>query len=147
MAGGNGHGRGNPLTYPASHHDVIAVAAMRDPSTRSAFSSTGDWIDVAAPDSSIMSTRPDAAFGCASSTSMAAPLMAGAVALLRSVEPDLDPAGVMDLLQDLSPAPPAIPDPAEEPAEPDEQETEPAPDPVEQLTRVPGLFSPGHYSR
>ncbi|HUG85102.1 MAG TPA: S8 family serine peptidase, partial [Euzebya sp.] len=100
VAAGNEHDRGNPRTYPASHPDVIAVGSLRDATTRSAFSSTGDWLDLAAPGSSIISTRPDGTFGYASGTSMAAPLVAGAVALVRSAAPDLASQDVRALLLD-----------------------------------------------
>ena len=98
VAAGNEYNRGNPATYPAAHPSVIAVGALRDAHSRSSFSSTGDFVDLAAPGSSILSDRPGGVFGYASGTSMAAPLVAGAVALLRTLDPDLDPEGVADAL-------------------------------------------------
>lgn len=100
VAGGNEFQRGNPVTHPAAHPGVIAVAAMSDGTTRSSFSSSGDWIDIAAPGSSILSTRPGGTFGRSSGTSMAAPLVAGAVAVLRAARPDLGVEDVRALLLD-----------------------------------------------
>ncbi len=100
VAAGNAHGNGNPVMYPASHPRVLAVGALRDAETRSAFSSTGDYVDIAAPGSAIMSTRPRDAWGYASGTSMAAPLVAGAAALLRSHDSSLSVDEVHALLMD-----------------------------------------------
>jgi serine protease len=98
VAAGNEYENGNPVTYPAAHPDVVAVAALRDATTRAGFSSTGDFVDLAAPGAAILSTRPRASYGYASGTSMAAPLVAGAAALLRAADPAMTAADVVAAL-------------------------------------------------
>ncbi len=44
--------------YPAAHVHAIAVASTTANDNLSSFSTRGDWVDVAAPGSSIYSTKP-----------------------------------------------------------------------------------------
>ncbi len=98
VAAGNEHDRGNPRTYPGSHPDVIAVGALRTTQQRASFSSTGDWVDVAAPGASVLSTVPGDGFGFKSGTSMASPLVAAGAALLLSLDSSLSVEQVYALL-------------------------------------------------
>lgn len=93
--------RGVP-NYPAALQGVIAVAAT-DPGDRATpFSTNGDFVDLAAPGSSIVSTwdtRAPSSLGVAgyeslSGTSMSAPIVAGLAGLVRARRPDLTPEEV-----------------------------------------------------
>jgi subtilisin family serine protease len=83
--------------YPAaeSAYGEIAVGATTATGGRAAFSNFGSWVDIAAPGDRVTSTVPGGGYGTWSGTSMAAPLVAGVAALLRSIEPNLSPEDVV----------------------------------------------------
>lgn len=121
-AAGNTGGR--IRSYPASYDTVISVAAVTVDATRAPYSRYGPWVDVAAPGGSfsrgviseaILSTlanvvtetdedgntvaRREADYGWLQGTSMAAPHMAGVVALMRGLEPRLSAQDIEFLLR------------------------------------------------
>ncbi|HEY5849923.1 MAG TPA: S8 family serine peptidase [Lysobacter sp.] len=105
---------------PASCDNVIAVASTTSTGARSSFSNHGSLIDIAAPGSNILSTlnvgatSPQAeTYGVSNGTSMAAPHVAGVVALIQSLAavPN-SPAEVEALIKDNVgefPSPPSQP--------------------------------------
>ncbi|MEE4376036.1 MAG: S8 family serine peptidase [Candidatus Competibacteraceae bacterium] len=116
--------------FPASYTGVISVSAVDITQTIAPYSNFGPFIDVAAPGGNTAQDingdgRPDGVlstlasggagmietgFGILQGTSMAAPHMAGVVALMRSANPNLTPQALDNLLasgritQDLGPA-------------------------------------------
>ena len=93
IAAGNSNANTSNFT-PANCNNVIAVASITSTGQRSSFSNYGALIDIAAPGSSIVSTlnagttTPGAeSYATYSGTSMAAPHVAGVIALLQSVAP------------------------------------------------------------
>ena len=74
--------------------DVLSIASTGPYSdAKSGFSNYGDWIDVSAPGSSILSTYSDEYVPMTASlsgTSMASPMVAGLAALIRSHMPSLN---------------------------------------------------------
>lgn len=84
--------------YPAAYDlaGIISVGASDSDDTRSWFSNYGDWVDVSAPGSRIMTTLLGSAYGTTQGTSFAAPMVAGVAALLLSAQPELTPAQVQD---------------------------------------------------
>ena len=77
--------------YPAAYPDVIAVSASTSSNYLAAYSNRGDWVDIGAPGTDIISTFPigmaPGGLAMASGTSMAAPHASAAVALLLSYCP------------------------------------------------------------
>jgi len=74
--------------YPGAYETVIAVGASDQNDKRADFSTYGDWVDVAAPGVDIISTLPNNQYGEESGTSMACPMVAGLVALMKSYNPE-----------------------------------------------------------
>lgn len=87
------------LSYPNAYNGVVTVAAI-DPFDRKVdFSTTGYWNSVAAPGIQILSTYPDGEYAYLQGTSMAAPFVTGAAALLLSKYPDLPPVEIKNQLE------------------------------------------------
>ncbi len=97
-------------SVPANCANVIAVAATTSAGARASFSNYGAGIDISAPGQAILSTLnsgttvPGAAsYASYNGTSMAAPHVAGVVALVQSVAPTaLSPAAVETLLKNTA---------------------------------------------
>ena len=105
-ASGNAGADGDPILWPAATPGVIAVSAVDAYGARPAWSSTGSHLSVAAPGVGIVSTTPGGRYQSWSGTSMAAPFVSAAVALMKHRTP-LAPAAVrtqlMATAHDLGP--------------------------------------------
>jgi subtilisin family serine protease len=88
--------------WPAAHEAAIAVASTTANDTRSSFSNQGDFVDVAAPGSSIISVRMNGGYVNMSGTSMATPHTAGLAALILGRNPSLSPVEVRSVIENTA---------------------------------------------
>ena len=77
---------------------LLVVGATEFSNTRAIWSSYGLPIDIAAPGESILTTTMGGGYGAASGTSLATPLVSGAVALIKSLNRKLTPVEVEEFL-------------------------------------------------
>lgn len=96
-AGGNSLQKGNPITYPAAYAGVIGVSSIGRDGRASDFANRGSYIDLAAPGEDILSTVPGG-WDVMAGTSMAAPFVSAAAALVRAANPTLTGSKVARVL-------------------------------------------------
>lgn len=86
--------------YPAAEgvYGLISVSASSAAGRLSTFGNRGSWVDILAPGEGLTSAVPGG-WATWSGTSMAAPIVAGTAALLRSYRPGLTPRDVTRRLQ------------------------------------------------
>ena len=90
---------GGSVSYPAKYVETIAVYASDSGDLIASFSSRGPEVDLIAPGVGIVSTYLESGYAIGSGTSMAAPHVTGAVALVLSAQPGLGPEEVRALLK------------------------------------------------
>ncbi|SFR67812.1 S8 family peptidase [Anaeromicropila populeti] len=100
-AGNNGTNNDSIATYPACYtcSNIISVAATTSTDARASYSNYGSTtVDLGAPGSYIYSTYPNNSYATLSGTSMATPHVAGAAALIKSLDPTLTSAEIKTLI-------------------------------------------------
>ncbi len=96
--------------YPAAYDTTIAVINCKNDGSRATYdsgaggSTYGTWCDVAAPGYQIYSTTSSStsAYGYLTGTSMAAPVVSSAAAMMIAVNPSLTPSGVKTILTETA---------------------------------------------
>ena len=90
------------IFYPAGYNNVISVSSTNSGDFKSDFSNFGNWVDVSAPGSQILSTYIGNGFQPVyannSGTSMASPMVAGLAGLVLSVNPELSQQQVIECI-------------------------------------------------
>lgn len=97
-----GNGSDEGIHYPSGFPEVIAVGATDSLDRMASFSNYGPSVDIMAPGDFINSTILGGECGkwaFPSGTSYAAPIVAGVVGLVLSVNPELTPDDVLNILQ------------------------------------------------
>ncbi|MBA2809385.1 type VII secretion-associated serine protease mycosin [Streptomyces sp. KM273126] len=110
-AGNDGADGKKADTFPASYPGVLAVAASDRNDERAFFSQAGDFVDVAAPGVSMVSTVPKSGQCTADGTSFAAPYVAGVAALLKEKHEDWSAAKIATRIQETAQRPARGPNP------------------------------------
>lgn len=97
-----GNSANNDKKYPGASTGAIGVSATNDIDGWASFSTFGDWVSVAAPGEGILSTYPlkkGNGYRIMRGTSMAAPAVSAAAALIRSQFPSLNHLEVKQRLE------------------------------------------------
>lgn len=90
----------DPIHRSTNTFIVSAVNKVHDPYYHKAdFSNYGPCTTISAPGVDILSTIRDSRYTMMQGTSMAAPIVTGAVALIKSEKPELTPMQIRDILQ------------------------------------------------
>ena len=86
--------------YPASYDlpNIVTVGATTADDSKAGFSNFGSAVDIAAPGEGIQSTVPGNGYGYLSGTSMAAPHVAGAIAMIKAANPGFSITQAIDAL-------------------------------------------------
>jgi hypothetical protein len=102
LVSGAGNNGTTVIPFPAMDTRVMAVAALEPDGTLADFSNHGSDVGLSAPGVDLYSSGPNGTFGEWDGTSMAAPLVSGTAALLRSVNPRLTVQQLADALKQSS---------------------------------------------
>ncbi len=101
-AGNSGSNNDNVDNYPSNYvtttNSLVAVASHTRTDGDSGFSYGIETVDIAAPGTAILSTIPGDGYATYSGTSMATPHVTGAAALVWSLNPELTPSEMKELL-------------------------------------------------
>ena len=93
-----GNGGNSEFSYPASYDAVVSVGAVNSKNIRPNFSQFNSQVELAAPGLRIYSTYKNSQYARMSGTSMAAPHVAGAAALVWSFYPECTNADIRNAL-------------------------------------------------
>ncbi len=99
-----GNNSSSSVFYPAGYPGVISVASTNNDDKKSSFSNYGSWVTISAPGNIIYSTLPGNTYGSKSGTSMASPLVAGLLGLMKSLHPLMPDNDLVECLKSTATA-------------------------------------------
>ncbi len=99
-AGGNEGGIDD--YYPAAYDGVLAVSGSSPDDSKAGISNYGFYMDISAPAQQVLGTVGNHKYNVRSGTSMSAPMVAGAAALLKSHRPTLQENEIAAILKQTS---------------------------------------------
>jgi subtilisin len=108
VAAAGNDGREGSVDFPGRYPEVLAVSACTRTDRLAPFSSTGSEVGVIAPGAGVISLAPGGGFVRMSGTSMAAPHVTAAGALLLQAEPKLLPSAVRQRIESTAEWLPAV---------------------------------------
>ncbi|HEX2912166.1 MAG TPA: S8 family serine peptidase [Chloroflexia bacterium] len=88
-----------PGAFSSLYPNVITVGATDINDQVTGFSTYGPQVDLVAPGSGIWTTQPGGGYWGINGTSFSAPIVTGVIALMLSVNPDLTPLDVRNILE------------------------------------------------
>lgn len=94
------------IKVPASNTNVITVSSINENKNPLIDSNYGEHVDVSAPGNGIITTYPNNSYIKDSGTSMAAPFVSAAAAVLKTVIPGITPQQIKDRLKNTAYVPP-----------------------------------------
>lgn len=98
-AAGNEAQKGNQINYPASYQNVLSIGAVDRYNNRAMFSNYNSFVDLTAPGQSIYTTTLYSQYEQVNGTSFSTPIVAGAVAMMKALEPELTLVEIKNALQ------------------------------------------------
>lgn len=98
LVAASGNDNVQTLFYPAAYTGVVSVSATNSADKKASFSNYGTWIKISAPGENILSTTIDNSYGYMSGTSMASPLVAGLLGLMKSLNPTMPNSAIINCL-------------------------------------------------
>lgn len=97
-----GNNNSSSISYPASSQYTIAVGASGHNNHRCSFSNYGNGLDLVAPGKDIYSTSLSNSYVYKDGTSFSTAMVSGVIALMLSVNPNLTPSEVKNILHSTS---------------------------------------------
>lgn len=99
VVGACGNNGNETLFYPAAYDGVLTVAASEESDFKKNNSNYGYYVDISAPGENMWSTIGGGSYGFNGGTSMAAPVVSGAAALVKAMNPTFTNQQVAALLR------------------------------------------------
>ncbi|MHA2494968.1 MAG: S8 family serine peptidase [Candidatus Hodarchaeales archaeon] len=93
---------GGAISYPGQIEKALCIGATTRSSERADFSNYGDQLDLVAPGQDITSCKQDSGYLTDSGTSYAVPLVAGTIALMKSINASISTAEIENILNETA---------------------------------------------